>query len=82
MTAQDDDVSRGTDPQDEVEMRLKPSEVRIVNAVRGMRKGRIIVSKLFDGRVEVDTKQHLEGLKNIQRESGPPPGGEIKRLRD
>ncbi len=81
MTAQDGNVSRGTDPQEEVEMRLKPSEVRIVNAVRGLRKGRIIVTKLFDGRVEVDAKQHLEGLRGVERDGGVPQGTDIKKLR-
>lgn len=75
------DVSRGTDPMEDVDMRLKPSEVRIVNAVRKLRKGRISVTKSAEGHIEVDTRQQLEGLHRTESHGQNKGHGNVGRLR-
>ena len=60
-------------------MRLKPQEVRIVNAVRSIRSGQVRVIKDEAGKVEVETNGRLQGAP-VQQSSDQ--GSRPLRLRD
>lgn len=60
-------------------MRLKPSEARIVNQIRGMQKGRIIIDKAAEGDLRITTRQTLPGRP---QEAQPVTREQLRRLRD
>lgn len=62
-----------TDPkaEEETEMRLKPSEVRIVNAIRTLTpQSKIHISKQENGDLNVQTHERIQGSKP-RLEAGP-----------
>jgi len=60
-------------------MRLKPSEARIVNQIRGMQKGRIIIDKAAEGDLRITTRQHLS---HQPQEATQATGPVRRQLRD
>lgn len=56
--------------EEEVNMRLKPHEVRIVNAVRRMGAGQVRVIKDAGGKLEVETNEKLQ-TPGARQSSGP-----------
>lgn len=60
-------------------MRLKPSEARIVNQIRGMQKGRIIIDKAAEGDLRITTRQKLPGRP---QETAQATGQVRRQLRD
>lgn len=57
-----------------ISMRLKPSEVRIINAVRGIRAGQVTVNKTEAGQIDVrmrskDISQNLQMSQPVSQQA-------------
>ena len=61
-------------------MRLTNEETRIVNAIRGIKKGRVMVHKGQDGQFNVEIHAQVQPLAAVQQSQAARPG-RVDKLR-
>lgn len=62
-------------------MRLKPAEVRIVNAIRGLKVGQVLINKGANGAVQVETRFKGQVGAPVQQAQVGAHQGKVDRLR-